>query len=620
MARKEREPKEFPALDPNTHRMILQFLNTVRCEELTVMPRRVIKVDEPRGDRGPDPHDVLERRLGIEKRVPLLDPEDAEKLFRARHEASPLYGFGHLHEVEHILSAEVFHKFWHLLSTHFGPASRGAWRDGGRVVNGTERVNVAHGAMMCSGMVLFIEAACSDPVHKSETPLYDPDSGALSFPPPPQIGTQYENLYCSGHSFLSDGKLLVVGGGGENNETPVPDLAWIFDPDSETWDTARDKGNADPATNRERMHKGRWYPTLVTLGDRRVFIASGWPAETDSKMEIYSEATGRFTLVTTQDPPGDKDFGQLYPGLHHIPDGRVFYAPTGWGSGTIEPSASIDLFTGATPGWTDHGSTDRGKGMSVQILSRDYPYVRVMAVGGDNSGKSTSYQVIDLSAGTLSWPSDANLPLALAETTITPRTNVNVVLLPNNTVFMCGGTSANQPCWLYDPDAAGSGWTQMAPLNTIRAYHSFALLIPSGEVLVSGSNGTNDERNLIQIFSPPYLFLPDGTRIPDADRPQITAVTEYPNAIHHGQTFEIGTPNPSAVDRVVLVRPMAVTHQTDSEQRVIELACPTVVNANTISVVAPNGWHPHAKAPAGCYMLFVISGGVPSKAKFILLH
>ncbi len=243
-----------------------------------------------------------------------------------------------------------------------------------------------------------------------------------------------------------------------------------------------------------------------------------------------------------------------------------------------------------------------------------------MVVGGDTSGKNTSYQVIDLSAGTPSWPSDANLPLALAEATITPRTNVNVVLLPNNTVFMCGGTSADQPCWLYDTDAVGSGWTQMAALNTIRAYHSFALLIPSGEVLVSGSNGANDERNLIQIFSPPYLFLPDGTRIPDSDRPQITSVTEYPNMIHHGQTFEINTPDPSAVDRVVFVRPMAVTHQTDSEQRVIELACPTVVNGNTISVVAPNGWHPHAKAPAGCYMLFIISGGVPSQAKFILLH
>ncbi len=125
MARKEPEPKEVPALDPNTHRMILQFLNTVRChEDLTVMPRRVIKVDEPRGNRGPDPHDVLERRHGIEEPLPLLDPEDAERLLRARHEASPLYGFGHLRKVADVLSPKVFRKLWQVLSTHFGPATR----------------------------------------------------------------------------------------------------------------------------------------------------------------------------------------------------------------------------------------------------------------------------------------------------------------------------------------------------------------------------------------------------------------------------------------------------------------------------------------------------------------
>ena len=364
------------------------------------------------------------------------------------------------------------------------------------------------------------------------------------------------------------------------------------------------------------MKKGRWYPTDVTLGDRRVLIASGWPSATDSKMEIYSEATGRFSLVTTQDPPGDKDFGQLYPGLHHLPDGTVFYAPTGWGSGTIEASASIDLFSGGTPFWTDLGSTDRGKGMSVQILSRDYPYVRVMVIGGDNPGKSTTYQTIDLSAGSPAWSSDTNLELAFGETTITPRTNVNVMLLPDNTVFMCGGTAANQPCWLYDPASPGT-WTQMANLPTTRAYHSFALLLPSAEVLVSGSSGVNPDRNLIEIFRPPYLFHPDGSPIADADRPQISSVTEYPNKIHHGQTFQIGTPQANCNDRVVLVRPMAVTHQTDTEQRVIELEPPKVVNGNTISVVAPNGWHPHAKAPAGCYMLFIISAGVPSHAKFI---
>ena len=607
-------------MDRHTHKSILEFINAARGpQDLMTIPPQAVKVNEHGEFRGADPHDLLLRRHGVEKEKPLLERKAAEQLLCARDEASPLYGFRHLREVEEILDQRTFRLFTDLLTIHFGPASRGAWREAGKILKGEQPVNVAHGAMLCSGKVLFIEAACRDPDLKSETPLYDPMTGAITFPDPPKVGTQYENLYCSGHSFLSDGKLLVVGGGGENGDTPVPDQAWLFDPDTETWDYTRDKGNPDPATNRTRMVKGRWYPTVVTLGDRRVLIASGWPWATDSKMEIYSEATGRFSLVNTQNPPGDKDFGQLYPGLHHLPDGRVFYAPTGWGEATIEPSASIDLYSGGVPLWTDLGSTDRGKGMSVQILSRSYPYVRVMVIGGDNPGKSTTYQVINLSAGSPAWSSDINLPVAFGETSITPRTNVNVVLLPDNTVFMCGGTEPNQPCWLYDPASPGT-WRQMANLSTRRAYHSFALLLPSAEVLVSGSDGANSERNLIEIYRPPYLFHPDGSPIADSDRPQITSVIEYPNKIHHGQTFQIGTPQANAIDRVVLVRPMAVTHQTDTEQRVIELDPVTVVDENTISVVAPDGWHPHAMAPAGCYMLFIFSGGVPSHAKFILLH
>ena len=87
-------------MDRNTHRMMLQFINQARChEDLTVQPPTKVKVDEPRGHRGPDPHDLQERRLGIEERVPLLDAVEAEKLFCAREEASPLYGFGHMRHV-----------------------------------------------------------------------------------------------------------------------------------------------------------------------------------------------------------------------------------------------------------------------------------------------------------------------------------------------------------------------------------------------------------------------------------------------------------------------------------------------------------------------------------------
>ncbi len=127
--------------------------------------------------------------------------------------------------------------------------------------------------------------------------------------------------------------------------------------------------------------------------------------------------------------------------------------------------------------------------------------------------------------------------------------------------------------------------------------------------MATGGQNTTGE-DIIEVFRPPYLFA--GTR------PVINAVS--PSPVHHGQTFTIETPQAAEIAKVVLVRPMAVTHQTDSEQRTIQL-CGTQSGKNTLSATAPNGWHPHGLAPRGWYMLFILNGnGVPSEAKFIHLH
>ena len=67
---------------------------------------------------------------------------------------------------------------------------------------------------------------------------------------------------------------------------------------------------------------------------------------------------------------------------------------------------------------------------------------------------------------------------------------------------------------------------------------------------------------------------------------------------------------------------MAITHQTDEEQRVLKMPLthdPT--HPTRLSLVAPHGGHPHAVAPKGNYMLFAVSNaGVPSEEKFIFIH
>ena len=180
-----------------------------------------------------------------------------------------------------------------------------------------------------------------------------------------------------------------------------------------------------------------------------------------------------------------------------------------------------------------------------------------------------------------------NLPLKAGQVEPTSRVNPNPCLLPDGSVFLSGGAPAGEPCWLYNPTT--SAWSEMHEQTIERKYHSHALLLPTGEVMSCGW-----QNNTIQVFKPPYLFKGSGPVISSA-----------PNNVHFGEHFQIGTPQSDDIEKVVLVRPMAPTHNTDTEQRVIELLFHCSGNY-TLGATAPNGWLPHATAPAGYYMLFII--------------
>src|SRR5262249_18523962 len=69
------------------------------------------------------------------------------------------------------------------------------------------------------------------------------------------------NLFCSGHTFLPDGRLLAVGG--HHADSKGLPHASLFDPAAGKW-AATDKMNA-----------GRWYPSAVTLADGGVLVSGG---------------------------------------------------------------------------------------------------------------------------------------------------------------------------------------------------------------------------------------------------------------------------------------------------------------------------------------------------------
>ena len=130
----------------------------------------------------------------------------------------------------------------------------------------------------------------------------------------------------------------------------------------------------------------------------------------------------------------------------------------------------------------------------------------------------------------------------------------------------------------------------------------------------SFSLGSNPTRGVyeehMEIYSPAYLFTSSGSL---ATRPTITSVT--PGVIGYGATFQVQTPQASTISSAVLMRPGAVTHAFDMDQRLINLSY--TVGSGVLTVTAPPNGN---VAPPGYYMLFILnSSGVPSLATFVQL-
>jgi hypothetical protein len=548
--------------DPELQRRILTFLNGAnRVEEIT----------------------------GIEDLN--LKPEIAHRILDNRRNLGA-YGYRDLKQLIGIKGFDI-RRFKDLIF-RFGPAFFGEFSrpyatedpDTGATYH------VAHAALLHTGQVLFLPES-----NTKATLLWDPSD---------EVNPQFESatnepddyLFCSGHSFLSDGKLLVAGGGGGGPSNV--NRAWKFDPVAKNWTkTAGD------------MTYARWYPTVVTLGDeRRILVVSGAPNPGRSTTEVYDEFTDSFTLLAG--PDSQRDFSQLYPGLHALPDGEVFYTRTGFGGpgpgpGGADPLPGNPFFRYIAPStgeWTEIENEieypDRVRGMSVLLLDPCYPSVRVMIIGGTGMPGAETAEIINLSKMNPSWEHATLIPGG------TSRTNVNAVLLPDGTVFVVGGTTApDSSCVLYNP--ASGTWSTLAKTQYRKQYHSVSILLPSGKVMATGGSNYGGGSNVIEIFSPPYLFK--------GARPVIDA---YPGMVHHASQFDLETPDAADIEKVVLVRPMAVTHQTDTEQRVIQMKFTR--SGTTLKVKAPNGHHPHT-APRGYYLLFILNGkGVPSEGKFIFLH
>ncbi len=464
-------------------------------------------------------------------------------------------------------------------------------------------INPIHCGLLKNGKVLIVAGSENEPPQHGAGQYY----AAVWNPATGEIAVQnlLWDVFCNGMAALADGRFLVVGGSTDVSPPYGDSRATVFDPLTEKF------------TQVESMEHGRWYATVTELSDGGLMAFSGLTEEgyegpesdggprgtRNQDVEIYHIGSG-------WGPENEAPWiPPLYPRLHLLPNGKVFYSGD---------TTSSHLFDPASLTWTLNISTtiyqkSRIGGSSVLLPLRysDGYNPRVMILGGDHIATATT-EVIDLGATTPAWRMLP--PMSLA------RVRMNAVILPTGKILALGGSSIDETAStaslatdLFDP--VTETWTSAGVAIYPRLYHSCGLLLPDTTVWVAGSNpvkGTYEDH--MEIYSPAYLFAVDanGNVIP-AVRPTITSV---PAEIGYARNFRISTPDSSNITSAVLVRPGSPSHSFDFEQRLVDLAFSASIPGRLTVTAPPNG----SVAPPGYYMLFVVnSAGVPSVASFVHL-
>src|SRR5438552_3146664 len=237
-------------------------------------------------------------------------------------------------------------------------------------------INPVHMALLHNGKVLIVAGSGNDPsvpATNYQAAVWDPQAGTI----PTQLVAW--DMFCNGMVVLPDGRAFINGGTLQYDP-------FHGQPKSAVYDLATGRFT----DVQQNMAHGRWYPTVTTLGDGRVMTFSGLTETggTSTAVEVYTVGSG----WSAEYPAGWTP--PLYPRMHLMPDGRVFYSGSGTGSRIFNPT---------TPTWsavvanTNYAGT-RTYGTSVLLpLTPENGYAsRVMIFGGGNPATEPT-EIIDVS-------------------------------------------------------------------------------------------------------------------------------------------------------------------------------------------------------------------------------
>jgi len=361
---------------------------------------------------------------------------------------------------------------------------------------------------------------------------------------------------------------------------------------------------------------GRWYPTAMIMANGSILVVGGQVGANGApipNLEVLPKPPGGYVLHC--DYLQRTDPYNLYPYLAVLPNGGIFIAYYNEARILDESSlntlrtlpnipAAVNNFLG--------GRTYPFEGSAV-LMPQHAPYTNpftIMICGGSTPGPEIA---LDNCVSISPEVPNANWTI---ERMPSKRVIPCMTALPDGTYLILNGgqqgsagfglaTEPNHNAVLYDPSKpVNQRMTVMANTTIDRLYHSEAVLLQDGRVLVSGSD-PEDVRFVqeyrVEVFLPPYLLS-------GATRPTFTITNKDWT---YGETVSFTTSATGTI-RVSLLGAESSTHGNSMGQRTIfpAVSC----SGGSCTVTAPPNAH---VCPPGWFQMYVLDGPTPSVATWV---